>query len=116
MLLPMLRRRVGGCARSRTPLRDDHHDAAEALGKLLEALGCDVRLAYSGAEALQVAPAFRPRLVILDIEMPGLSGVQTARLMRKQPWARQSVFASHSGSGHGESCGHSLLNRIRGSL
>jgi len=77
---------------------DDHHDGAEALGKLLEALGCDVRLAYSGAQALQIAPTFRPRLVILDIEMPGLSGPETARLLRQQPWAGGAVFASHSGN------------------
>ena len=77
---------------------DDHHDGAESLGKLLEALGCDVRLAYSGDEALQIAPSFQPRLVILDIEMPGLSGPDTARLMRQQAWAHRAVFASHSGA------------------
>ena len=77
---------------------DDHHDGAEALGKLLQALGCEVRLATSGLEALAVAPTFKPRLVILDLEMPGLSGFDTARLLRQQSWSGDSVFASHSGS------------------
>jgi CheY-like chemotaxis protein len=77
---------------------DDHHDGAETLGDFLAALGCDVRLAHSGLEALQAAPAFQPQLVILDIEMPGLSGLETARRLRAQPWAKRSIFATHSGS------------------
>lgn len=77
---------------------DDHHDGAEALGKLLSVLGCDVRLAHSGEEALEVAPAFRPRLIILDIEMPGMDGFETARRLRTQAWTHSCVFASHSGS------------------
>jgi CheY-like chemotaxis protein len=77
---------------------DDHHDGAESLGNFLEVLGCEVRLAHSGEEALRVAPTFQPQLVILDIEMPGMDGYETARRLRTQRWARSSVFASHSGS------------------
>jgi CheY-like chemotaxis protein len=77
---------------------DDHHDGAEALGTFLQLLGCEVRLVHSGEEALAVAPGYEPALVILDIEMPGISGLETARLMRSQPWARRSIFASHSAS------------------
>jgi CheY-like chemotaxis protein len=77
---------------------DDHHDGAETLGEFLRLLGCQVRLAYSGEEALDVAPKFAPDLVILDIEMPGLNGLETARRLRTQTWARQSILATHSGS------------------
>jgi CheY-like chemotaxis protein len=77
---------------------DDHHDGAQTLGEFLEVLGCDVRLAHSGAEALVLAPSFQPQLVILDIEMPGLSGLETARRLRSQSWSEASIFASHSGS------------------
>jgi CheY-like chemotaxis protein len=79
---------------------DDHPDGAEALGNLLQALGCDVKVAFSGEDALAMAPEFRPRLVILDIDMGGVNGLETARRMRKQDWAQASVFASHSGSVH----------------
>jgi len=72
---------------------DDHPDGAEALGNLLQALGCDVKVAFSGEDALAMAPEFRPRLVILDIEMGGLNGLEIARRMRKQDWAQASVFA-----------------------
>ena len=83
---------------SRVLVVDDHHDGAEALGMFLETLGCDVRLAHSGQEALDVAPTFRPQLIILDIEMPGIDGLETARQLRSQEWARRSVLASHSGT------------------
>jgi CheY-like chemotaxis protein len=77
---------------------DDHHDGAETLGEFLEVLGCEVHIAHSGVEALDVAPTLQPELVILDIEMPGLSGFETARGLRAQSWAKHSVFATHSGS------------------
>jgi CheY-like chemotaxis protein len=77
---------------------DDHHDGAQTLGQFLEVLGCDVRLAHSGEEALALAPSFEPQLVILDIEMPGLSGLETARRLRNQQWAKAALFATHSGS------------------
>lgn len=89
-------------AREEKPARvlvvDDHHDGAEALGTFLEVLGCDVRIAHSGPEALEMAPAFQPQLVILDISMPGMDGYETARRLRAQEWSRNSFFASHSAS------------------
>ena len=77
---------------------DDHHDGAEALGAFLKLLGCDVRLVYSGEAALDVAPEFQPALVILDLQMPGIDGFETARRLRRQAWAHRSIFASHSAS------------------
>jgi len=83
-----------------SPLRilivDDHHDGAESLGVLLETVGCDVRVRYSGEAALALAPAFRPSLIILDIEMPGMSGLETAKRLREQSWFQHAVLASHS--------------------
>ena len=85
------------------PLRvlvvDDHHDGAEALGLLLQMLGCDVRLAHSGEEAITMAAAFHPRLVILDINMPsGMDGYETAIELRRQPWASSATFIAHTAS------------------
>jgi len=85
------------------PLRvlvvDDHHDGAEALGLLLQLLGCDVRLAHSGEEAIKVAPALDPQLVILDINMPrGMDGYETAAALRTQPWAAAATFIAHTAS------------------
>jgi len=83
------------------PLRvlvvDDHHDGAEALGLLLQLLGCEVRLTHSGEEAIEVAPAFHPHLVILDINMgQGIDGYETAIELRRQPWASTVPFFAHT--------------------
>jgi len=85
------------------PLRilvvDDHHDGAEALGMSLQHLGCDVRLTQSGEEAIEVAPAFAPQLVILDLNMPaGIDGYQTAAELKKQTWSSNATFVAHTGS------------------
>ena len=76
---------------------DDHHDGAETLGITLQLLGCDVRLTHSGEEAIEVAPAFAPQLVILDLNMPpGMDGYRTAVELRKQIWSAKATFVAHS--------------------
>jgi len=75
---------------------DDHHDGAEALGLVLSVLGADVLISFSGEEAIEVAKDFRPRLVILDINMPGLDGFETAEQLKQQEWAAHSTFVAHT--------------------
>jgi DNA-binding NarL/FixJ family response regulator len=64
---------------------DDQKLFAESLAGILAglsegALG-EIRIAGSGEEALQVAPRFRPDLVLLDIFMPGMGGLETLKLL-----------------------------------
>jgi CheY-like chemotaxis protein len=70
------------------PLRvlvvDDNRDVADSLALLLELNGAVVRVAYGGAEALALAADFRPRVGLFDIDMPGMSGLELAREMRKR--------------------------------
>ncbi|MDR7334930.1 signal transduction histidine kinase/DNA-binding response OmpR family regulator/HPt (histidine-containing phosphotransfer) domain-containing protein [Kinneretia asaccharophila] len=62
---------------------DDHAEARRIIGALAETLGWKVRLAASGAEALQLAEQAAPDVVLLDWVMPGLDGWQTAVRLRK---------------------------------
>ncbi len=62
---------------------DDNADAADSLGMLLEVRGDEVRIAYDGLEALEVAGQFEPEVVLLDIGMPKLSGYDVARRLRE---------------------------------
>jgi CheY-like chemotaxis protein len=95
---------------------DDHHNGAESLGMLLEQLGCDVRIAYGGSEAIASAPSFRPQLVITDINMSGLNGYQTVKRLKEQSWANSAVFVAHSavppGIGHSKSSPTPFLRYI----
>jgi CheY-like chemotaxis protein len=53
---------------------DDNRDGADALGLLLEELNHKVHVTYGGLQALVVAAAFRPDLLLVDLLMPGMDG------------------------------------------
>ena len=64
---------------------DDNHDAADTLGLLLHLWGYDHRIAYDGADALEMATVYRPDCVLTDLALPGMDGVTLARRIRQQP-------------------------------
>lgn len=73
---------------------DDNPDAATSLGMLVELLGYEARAAYDGPEALAVAAAFRPDVVLLDLGMPHMDGYETCRRLRAQAQdARMCIVA-----------------------
>ena len=61
---------------------DDNKDAADSLAFLLRAYGSDVNVAYDGQEALDVALASNPDIVLLDIGLPKLYGYDVAKRIR----------------------------------
>lgn len=71
------------------PLRvlivDDNRDGADALGMLVEALGNQVHVTYSGTQALAVAAVFRADLLLVDLVMPDMDGCRLARRFREIP-------------------------------
>ena len=62
---------------------DDSVDAADGLAAVLSFADYEARAAYDGCSALKVATSFRPHLVLLDIEMPGMDGYATAHKLRQ---------------------------------
>lgn len=70
---------------------DDEESILELLKYNLEKQGYDVKTATDGIAALDVARRFRPDLVLLDIMMPRVDGVETCRQMRAMP-EMQSTF------------------------
>jgi len=71
---------------------DDDRDTAEMLGDLLRLHAYDVRVAFGGPEAAEIARSFLPDLCILDVNMPALDGYATARLIKSQSNGRQPVL------------------------
>ena len=62
---------------------DDNIDSAEVLGTLLEQLGHEVFVAYTGARAIEVAHERRPDVILLDLALPDVSGYDVARSLRR---------------------------------
>ena len=64
---------------------DDNQDAAVSLAMLLRLQGHEVRVAHDGPAALEMAKAYPPDVVFLDIGMPGMDGYEVARRLRSSP-------------------------------
>ena len=71
--------------RRRVLVVDDDVDAAEILSQALQAAGHEVRHEHDGASALVAAAQFQPDVVLLDLGLPGMDGLEVARRLRGYP-------------------------------
>ncbi len=67
---------------------EDNPDNLFFLGQVLTAAGYEVMSAHNGTEALRIAPDFTPDLVLLDIQMPRMGGMETVKALRDLPALR----------------------------
>ncbi len=88
--------------RRRILVVDDNRDGASSLAMLLTVMGHDTRTAHDGLEGVDLAEAFRPDLIVLDIGLPKLNGLDACRRIRQQPWAKNVVIAAATGWGQDE--------------
>ena len=89
-------------AASRILVVDDNRDAADSVATLLELAGNEVHTAYDGLQALEIAEAVRPDVMLLDIGLPKLNGYQVARRIREQPWGKRIALVALTGWGQNE--------------
>jgi CheY-like chemotaxis protein len=64
---------------------------------MLESLGWLPEVALNGIEALRVANLLKPALVLLDINMPKLDGLDTCGVLRAQAWSRNTRIIATTG-------------------
>lgn len=76
---------------------DDNRDAADSLAMLLRTSGNDIRTAYDGVEAVQVANEFEPEVVLLDIGLPNMDGHEVAQRIRQESWGRRTCLIAVTG-------------------
>jgi CheY-like chemotaxis protein len=67
---------------------EDHLDSRDALRALLEAFGYRVAEAVNGRQAVKLAVEQLPDLILMDIMMPELDGIQAMRELRLNPVTR----------------------------
>lgn len=81
---------------------DDNRDAATSLAMLLELAGATIEVAHDGVRAVEVAAAFRPDVVLLDIGLPGLDGYEVACRLRGEPWGKGMTLVAITGWGESD--------------
>jgi signal transduction histidine kinase len=89
-------------------IADDNRDSAHSMARLLRRDGNEVLIAYDGEEALRLAEAERPEVLLLDIGMPRLDGYQLAERIRAEAWGRQVILIAATGWGQDEDRRRSL--------
>jgi CheY-like chemotaxis protein len=81
----------------RVVIVDDCRDSANSLAVLMRHWGHDVRVAYSGAAALEIALTYQPDVLLLDIAMPKMNGLELAQRLRRLPALDNSLLVAITG-------------------
>ncbi len=74
-------------------LVDDDHDILEFVGYNLEKEGYKVKTASSGTEAIEKASKTVPNLILLDVMMPEMDGIETCDRLRAMPELNETMIA-----------------------
>ena len=80
-------------------LVDDNADAVDSMAMLLTVRGATVKTASLGAEVVDLASAFQPHVVVLDISLPDMDGYEVCGLLRREPWAERIGIVALTGWG-----------------
>lgn len=76
---------------------DDLADAADSMAMVLRIWGYDAEVSYNGADALATVAAYRPQIVLLDLGMSVMSGLEVARRLLVRPECWHMVLIALSG-------------------
>ncbi len=88
-----------GITAKRVLIVDDNADAAETLAMAVTLMGHEVATAENGQVALDLAPGFRPHVILMDLGMPVMDGWEAAKRMRAQPWSESIHLVALTGWG-----------------
>lgn len=72
----------------RVLIAEDDPNSRWVLSALVRRMGFDCRAVSNGREALELVPAFRPRVILMDLMMPELDGLEATRRLKADPWTR----------------------------
>jgi PAS domain S-box-containing protein len=89
----------GAGSKRRILVVDDNRDGATSMAMILKLKRYDVRTALDGIEAVEVAEAFRPHVILMDVGMPRLNGYDATARIREQPWGKDVTIIALTGWG-----------------
>ncbi|MFN2445758.1 MAG: response regulator [Vicinamibacterales bacterium] len=81
-------------------LVDDYPDALEMWGLYLRSMGYDVTTAADGLTALDMALAIVPDVIVMDLELPGITGFEAARRLRHHTRTARVPLIAATGYSH----------------
>ncbi|HEX3052782.1 MAG TPA: response regulator [Aggregatilineaceae bacterium] len=73
---------------------DDNPSDRRLVEKVLGSHGYELVLASDGESGLKLAASEKPDLILVDVQMPGLNGLETTRLLRELPSCRQTPIVA----------------------
>ncbi len=76
---------------------DDYEDARELYAESLRVLGFRVAVARDGAEAIDLARALTPDVVLMDLSLPGVDGWEATRRLKADPLTRHIPVVALTG-------------------
>jgi CheY-like chemotaxis protein len=85
-----------GLPRTRVLVVDDAEDTRELLAIALETAGLETITASNGLEALLAAHSLRPTVILMDVNMPVLDGIEAARLLKAALTTRHAHVIAHT--------------------
>jgi CheY-like chemotaxis protein len=95
-------RRAAEAAPLRILVVDDVADAADSLARVLRFQGDAVQVANDGRAALDMVARQAPDVVFVDLQMPGMDGLEVARRLRAAPAAARMMLVAMTGFGQPE--------------
>jgi two-component system, cell cycle response regulator DivK len=91
---------AGAVSPKRILLVDDYPDALEIWGLYLRSVGYDVVEADNGLAAVEQAHRAKPDVIVLDLELPGITGFEAAVRLRQSPETQHIPLIAATGYSH----------------
>jgi len=88
--------------RHRVLLIEDHAEMAEATAEFMRSKRLEVLIASTGGTGLEMAKAFQPEIVLCDISLPDMTGIEVSRALRAIPEAKDALIAIHTALGEND--------------